>query len=175
MLFFVVLLRLPRCGGASAHLEKYWFSLGEYCKFRLSAVFARNEKRTNSMRNLSEKQLENTSKKACRKACRKHAIIIKKSSKIHPKFDPGGLRRPLASQLGAWSLPKLLPEPSGASKKLYDRAWGRPGAPLEPFFIEKKIRHGRIAPQPRPPFPPHTPPLGGKPPKDTSIWILESL
>ena len=104
----------------------------------MSAVFARNEKRTNSMRNLSKKQLENTSKKACRKACKKHAKIIKKSSKIPPKIDPGGLRRPLASQLGAWSLPKLLPEPSGASKKLYDRARGRPGAPLEPFFIEKK-------------------------------------
>ena len=91
------------------------------------------------MRNLSKKQLENTSKKACRKACKKHAKIIKKSSKIPPKIDPGGLRRPLASQLGAWSLPKLLPEPSGASKKLYDRARGRPGAPLEPFFIEKNL------------------------------------
>ena len=34
-----------------------------------------------------------------------------------PQVDPGGLRRPLASQLGAQSLPKLLPEPSGASKK----------------------------------------------------------
>ena len=55
-----------------------------------------------------------------------------------PKIDPGGLRRPLASQLGAWSLPKLLPEPSGASKKFYDRARGRPGAPPVPFFIEKK-------------------------------------
>ena len=44
MLFFVVHLRLRRCDGASAHLEKYWFSLGEYCKFRLSAIFARSEK-----------------------------------------------------------------------------------------------------------------------------------
>ena len=60
------------------------------------------------------------------------------TTKIHPNIDPGGLRRPLASQLGAWSLPKLLPEPSGASKKFYDRARGCPGAPLEPFFIEKK-------------------------------------
>ena len=31
MLFLAVLLRLPRCAGASAHLEKYWFSVGEYC------------------------------------------------------------------------------------------------------------------------------------------------
>ena len=44
MLFVVVILRLPRCGDASAHLEKYWFSLGGYCKFRLSAIFARSEK-----------------------------------------------------------------------------------------------------------------------------------
>ena len=44
MLFLVVLLRLPRCAGASAHLEKYWFSPGGYCKNRLSAIFARNQK-----------------------------------------------------------------------------------------------------------------------------------
>ena len=44
MLFLVVLLRLPRCAGASAHLEKYWFSPGGYCKFRLSDIFARIEK-----------------------------------------------------------------------------------------------------------------------------------
>ena len=46
MLFFVVVLRLPRCAGASAHLEKYWFSPGGYCKNRLSPIFARSEKTT---------------------------------------------------------------------------------------------------------------------------------
>ena len=47
MLFLAVLLRLPRCAGASAHLEKYWFSPGEYCRIRVSAIFARNEKQQN--------------------------------------------------------------------------------------------------------------------------------
>ena len=85
MLFLAVLLRLPRCAGASAHLEKYWFSPGGYCKFRLSAVFARNEKRTNSMRNLSKNQLENASNKACRKTCKKPSKITKKHQKCIPK------------------------------------------------------------------------------------------
>ena len=42
MLLFVVVLRLPRCAGASAHLEKYWFSPGEYCKNRVLVIFARD-------------------------------------------------------------------------------------------------------------------------------------
>ena len=41
---FCLLLRRSRGADARAHLGEYWFSLGTYCKFRLSAVFARNEK-----------------------------------------------------------------------------------------------------------------------------------
>ena len=66
MLFFVVLLRLPRCAGASAHLEKYWFSPGGYCKNRLSAIFARNQKTTELIIIFLKRQAENQSKKACR-------------------------------------------------------------------------------------------------------------
>ena len=66
MLFLVVLLRLPRCAGASAHLEKYWFSPGGYCKNRLSAIFARNQKTTELMIIFLKRQAENQSKKACR-------------------------------------------------------------------------------------------------------------
>ena len=54
MLFFVIILRLPRCGGASAHLEKYWFSPGGYCKNRLSAILAWSEKN----KKIKEKPLE---------------------------------------------------------------------------------------------------------------------
>ena len=66
ILFFVVLLRLPRCAGASAHLEKYWFSPGEYCKNRLSAIFARNQRTTELIIIFLKRQAENQSKKACR-------------------------------------------------------------------------------------------------------------
>ena len=66
MLFLVVLLRLPRCAGASAHLEKYWFSPGGYCKNRLSAIFARNQKTTELIIIFLKRQAENQSKKACR-------------------------------------------------------------------------------------------------------------
>ena len=85
-----------------------------------------------------EKRLENASKMNAEKHAKNFQTSLKTHQKIPPTVDPGGLRSPLPSQLGAWSLPKMLPEPSGASKKIHDRARGRPGAPPERFFIEKK-------------------------------------
>ena len=44
-----------------------------------------------------------------------------------PKIDPGGLRRPLRSQVGAQRLQKSLPEPAGSSKNQFWSHLGRPG------------------------------------------------
>ena len=53
-------------------------------------------------------------KTGCRKAVEKHPKIIKKPSKMAPKIDAGGLRRPLRSQVGAQRLRKSLPEAAGS-------------------------------------------------------------
>ena len=133
MLFLAVLLRLPRCAGASAHLEKYWFSPGGYCKNRLSAINARNGKTTELMIIVLKRQAENQSKKACRETCEKPPDNIEKSAKKPPKIAPGGLRRPLASQLGAWSLPKR-------PKTHQNHAKRAPGGTRERLFSEKGLQ-----------------------------------
>ena len=77
-----------------------------YCKFRLSAVFARNENREHPRKTFRKRRAENPSKNACRKPSIKTQKFARKPPKMPPKIDPGGLRRPPASQLGAWSLPE---------------------------------------------------------------------
>ena len=54
-----------------------------------------------------------------RKASEKHPKIIQKSSKMAPKIDPGGLRRPLRSQVGAQRLQNSLSEAAGSSKNQF--------------------------------------------------------
>ena len=44
-----------------------------------------------------------------------------------PKINPGGLRRPLRSQVGAQRLQKSLPEAAGSSKNKFWNHLGRPG------------------------------------------------
>ena len=59
-----------------------------------------------------KRQAENPSKKA-----KKQSKIIQKAPKMPPKIAPGGLRRPLATQVGAWSLPAWPKRPRNDAKR----------------------------------------------------------
>ena len=59
-----------------------------------------------------------------------------------PKIDPGGLRRPLRSQVGAQRLRKSLPEAAGSSKKQFWRAQEAPGAIFERFSWNLRPKWG---------------------------------
>ena len=64
-------------------------------------------------------------KQQCKHICEKPSNIINKCANMPAKIDPGGLRRPLASQLGAWSLQKQ-------PKRQQDDAKRAPRASQEP-------------------------------------------
>ena len=81
---FCLLLRRSRGADARAHLGEYWLSLGRYCKFRLSAVFARNEKQQ-ILREISpiiDLEIHQKTKAG------KDANNLQKTSKKHPKCLP---------------------------------------------------------------------------------------
>ena len=62
-----------------------------------------------------------------------------------PKIDPGGLRRPLPSQVGAQRLRKSLPETDGSSKRQVWRPRGAPGAIFEIFSGNLRSQWGAPA------------------------------
>ena len=69
--------------------------------------FSRGTKKTTNFEgNLSKHRPGISSNNEGGERCKKHSNIINKASKMPSKIDPGGLRNPLASQWGAWSLPK---------------------------------------------------------------------
>ena len=151
-LFFSVFLRRPRGAGARAHLGKIGFRV-EGIAFLASRPLARNEKIEKMIRRAVQNRLENSTKNACSQTCEKPSKIIPKSPKMPPKNDPGGLRRPLASQVRARSLPKLLPEASGISKFGIFRVPER----FFQIFINFEARGGSVRPTVACPFPPRPP------------------
>ena len=60
-----------------------------------------------------------------------------------PKIDPGGVRRPLACQVGAQRLPKWLPEASGRPKTKFERGRGAPRAIFSKFEAQMGWSGGR--------------------------------
>ena len=64
-----------------------------------------------------------------------------------PKINPGGLRRPLASQVGAWSLPKSLLAPLGALFGASSGALGRKGLQTETWLSWNGKRERRESPK----------------------------
>ena len=68
------------------------------------------------------------------KNMRKNSKNNEKSSKIPPKINPGGLRNPLACQVGARRLPKSLPEASGSEKNNFRRGQEAPKTILDDFW-----------------------------------------
>ena len=113
-----------------------------YCISRVSAACARNEKNEKNIRRAVQNRLENSTKNACSQTCEKPSKIVQQSPEMPPKNDPGGLRRPLASQVRARSLPKLLPEASGISKFGFFRVPER----FFQIFINFEARGGSVRP-----------------------------